>query len=140
MSKLRADDRLALSATDRMTEAHPSSEMLARKLRQIKLLHTAIWAIMAVAILALPWAAWAGHFRWALGLTLLILGECLVLALNDRRCPLTDMAACYTNDRSDNFDIYLPLWIARYNKQIFGFLFLAGEFAVLWCWTRRSVL
>lgn len=121
-----------------MTAAQPSSEILTRKLRQIKLLHTVVWAIMAASIMALPWAGWSGEFRWAMGLTLLILGECLVLALNHGRCPLTDIAARYTNDRADNFDIYLPLWLARENKRIFGVLFVAGELVVLWSWTRRT--
>lgn len=95
---------------------------------------------MAAAILALPWAGWMGHFRWALGLTLLILGECLVLALNRGRCPLTGIAARYTDDHADNFDIYLPLWLARHNKRIFGFLFIVGELIVIWRWTRRAGL
>jgi len=34
------------------------------------------------------------------------------------------------------FDIYLPLWLARHNKTIFGSLFLAGELIVLGCWLR----
>jgi hypothetical protein len=92
---------------------------------------------MAAAVLALPWTGWAGHFRLASGLTLFILGECLVLGLNHGRCPLTDLAARYTDDRADNFDIYLPLWLARNNKHIFGFLFLVGEFVVLMRWARR---
>jgi hypothetical protein len=50
------------------------------------------------------------------------------------------MAARYTDDRADNFDIYLPLWLARYNKHIFGFLFVVGELVVLWRWTRRPGL
>jgi hypothetical protein len=52
--------------------------------------------------------------------------EVAVLAANKLRCPLTAIAARYTEDRQDNFDIYLPLFLARYNKQIFGSLFLAG--------------
>jgi hypothetical protein len=92
---------------------------------------------MAAAVLALPWTGWSGHFRWAFGLTLLILGECLVLGLNHGRCPLTDMAARYTNDRADNFDIYLPLWLASNNTRIFGFLFVVGELVVLTRWARR---
>ena len=123
-----------------MTSTHPSSEVPAHKLRQIKLLHTAIWAIMAASILVLPWTGWSGQFRLALELTLLILGECLVLGLNHGRCPLTDMAARYTDGRAHNFDIYLPLWLARYNKHIFGFLFVVGELVVLWRWTRRPGL
>lgn len=34
--------------------------------------------------------------------------------------------ARYTDDRRDNFDIYLPLLMARYNKEIFGTLYVAG--------------
>jgi len=123
-----------------MLQVYDSTAMRAHKLRLIKLLHTAIWAIMAASILALPWAGWVGQFRWALGLTLLILGECLVLGLNRGRCPLTDMAARYTEDRADNFDIYLPLWLARYNKSIFGFLFVASELIVVWRWAGRPGL
>jgi hypothetical protein len=50
------------------------------------------------------------------------------------RCPLTGVAARYTDDRRDNFDIYLPLWLARYNKLIFGSLFAAGLLFTLACW------
>jgi hypothetical protein len=123
-----------------MLQVHDSTAVLADKLRQIKLLHTAIWAVMAASILALPWLGWFGKFRWAFGLTLLIIGECLVLAFNGGRCPLTDMAARYVDDRACNFDIYLPLWLACYNKVIFGFLFVAGELVVLRRWARRPGL
>src|ERR1700687_2064773 len=112
----------------------------AQKLKMIKLAHTAIWAIMAGAILAVPWAAWVARFRLAFGLTLLVLGECLVLAMNGGRCPLTDVAANYTEERAANFDIYLPIWLARYNKQIFGSMFVAGELFLLWQWVRRPGL
>jgi hypothetical protein len=122
----------------RLTQS--STEIRAGKLRQIRLLHTVIWAVMAAAIVALPGAAWFSQFRWASGLTLLVLGECLVLAFNGGRCPLTDVAARYTEERAANFDIYLPLWLARYNKQIFGSLFVAGELLLLWRWARRPGL
>jgi hypothetical protein len=95
---------------------------------------------MAAAIVALPAAAWLAQFRWASGLTLLVLGECLVLAFNGGRCPLTDVAARYTDERAANFDIYLPVWLARYNKQVFGSLFVIGELVLLWRWVRRPGL
>jgi hypothetical protein len=116
---------------------HEFTAILARNLRQIKLLHTAIWSVMAASILALPALGWFRKFRWAFGLSLLIIGECLVLAVNGGRCPLTDMAARYTDERSCNFDIYLPVWLACYNKLIFGFLFVVGELIVMWRWARR---
>jgi hypothetical protein len=103
----------------------------------IKLLHTVIWALMAGCVLALPVAAWKRRFRWAAFLTLIILVECGILALNGGRCPLTDLAAQFTPERADNFDIYLPLWLARYNKTIFGTLFLASEGFVVWRWLTR---
>jgi hypothetical protein len=120
-----------------MVFADDAPALLADKLRQIKLLHTAIWALMACSILALPWLAWFGKFRWASALTLLIVGECVVLAVNGGRCPLTDIAARYTDDPACNFDIYLPVWLACNNKSIFGFLFVVGEVIVVWRWARR---
>jgi hypothetical protein len=48
------------------------------------------------------------------------------------------VAARYTDDRRDNFDIYLPLWIARYNKQIFGPLFVAGIVFTLALWRAET--
>ena len=107
----------------------PRSEVPA--LIAIKVLHTAIWAFLAGSILALPAVAWMGLFGWAAALTAIILIECGVIALNKRRCPLTGMAARYTANRAYNFDIYLPVWLARYNQQIFGALFIAGEEIVL---------
>jgi hypothetical protein len=52
-----------------------------------------------------------------------VLFEVLILAFNKFKCPLTGIAARYTSDRKDNFDIYLPLWLTRYNKEIFSALY-----------------
>ena len=104
----------------------------------IKLLHTAVWALMAGAILALPVTAFARQFRWALILTALVVCECAVLALNRGRCPLTEVAARFTDDRAPNFDIYLPVWLARNNKVIFGTLFALSELVVLWRWLAQN--
>lgn len=101
----------------------------------VKLLHTAVWLFFAGCIVAIPFAGAWGHFRWVGFLTVLVLTECLVLALNKGRCPLTDLAGQYTRDRTaDNFDIYLPLWLARHNKTIFGALFAIGELFVIVRW------
>lgn len=83
-----------------------------------------------------PVAAWQGRFTLALVLIGAVLVEVLVLLINGWRCPLTGVAARYTDDRRDNFDIYLPLWLARYNKEIFGALFIAGLLFTwaLWIW------
>jgi len=98
----------------------------ASALRAIKLAHTAAWAFFVAAIVAVPVAAWYNRFGWALVAALVVAGEVAVLALNGMKCPLTPIAARYTSDRRDNFDIYLPLFVARYNKEIFGTLYVAG--------------
>jgi hypothetical protein len=97
-----------------------------RRLRAIKIVHTLAWAIFASCIVVFPVLAWRGQFAQAAVLAAIVCAEVLVLAANGMRCPLTGVAARYTADRADNFDIYLPLWLARYNKQIFGSLFVAG--------------
>lgn len=95
-------------------------------LRLVRAVHTIVWAFFAGIIVAMPVVAWQRRFGLLLWLTGIVLVEVAILAFNEMRCPLTGVAARYTDDRRDNFDIYLPLWVARYNKQIFGSLFLAG--------------
>ncbi len=105
-----------------------------RALVVIKVAHTAIWALFVACIVALPVAGWMRRFDWAVILTVLVLVECGVLAANRGRCPLTDLAARFTADRSPSFDIYLPQWLARHNKTLFGSLFVLNELIVLWQW------
>jgi hypothetical protein len=96
--------------------------------------HTIVWAIFAVSILAIPAFAWAEMYRYVLWLSGIVVVEIIVLALNRWRCPLTTVAARYTDDRRDNFDIYLPEWLARHNKLIFGSLFVVGQAFVFLRW------
>jgi hypothetical protein len=93
-------------------------------------------AVLAGCVLALPITGRLHRFDWAIILTLIILAECGVLALHKGRCPLTNLAARFTKDRADNFDIYLPNWVARHNKAIFGTLFVVNELIVLWFWLK----
>ena len=106
-------------------------------LTAIKLLHTIVWAFFVGVIIAIPIAAWYGRFDLFAIFTGIVLVEVAVLAFNRLRCPLTGVAASYTEDRRDNFDIYLPLWLARYNKQVFGTLFVSGVLFGLWQWSAR---
>jgi len=107
-------------------------------LRAIKLLHTAVWAVMAGCIVAMPIAAWQGRPALAFWLGAVVAIEVCVLALNRWRCPMTNWAARYTDARQDNFDIYLPLWLARHNKTLFGTLYVAGIAFALWQWRRQG--
>lgn len=103
-------------------------------LRAVRLIHTIAWAVLAFCVVAIPFAAWDGRYRVATALSVVVLGEVGVLAMNGWRCPLTPIAARYTDDRRPNFDIYLPAWLARYNKEIFGSLYVAGLLVLLGRW------
>jgi hypothetical protein len=115
---------------------HQQSHRRISPLTLIKIAHTVVWACFATGIVAIPFAGINRRFDWVFVLTALVLLECLVILLNRGRCPLTDLAASFTDNRPDNFDIYLPMWLARHNKTIFGSLFVAGEVIVVWCWLK----
>jgi len=113
----------------RPQQDHPHGSLLTL----IKLLHTVVWAFFVVCIFALPLAGLSGRYDWVFALTALVLLECVIIMSNRGSCPLTNLAGRLTTERADNFDIYLPLWLARHNKTIFGSLFIAGELFVLGC-------
>lgn len=104
------------------------------RLLAVKIVHTLVWALFAGCIVAIPWFALAERLRVAGYLSAVVFGEVVVLALNQWRCPLTPIAARYTEDRRDNFDIFLPEWLARHNKSIFGGLYVAGLLVLLYRW------
>jgi hypothetical protein len=109
----------------------------AATLRAIKILHTVVWAVLVAIILAIPVMAWQNRDTAVIVLTAVMVLEVVILLVNGMRCPLTDLAARYTDDRRANFDIYLPLWLATHNKRIFGSVFACGVvFSIVWRFTR----
>ena len=104
------------------------------RLRRVKILHTAIWALFATCTAAIPVLASIGQDRAAIALIFVVLVEVLVLVANGGRCPLTAVAARYTRDRRANFDIYLPEWLARHNKAVFGSIYFVGVAMTFWRW------
>jgi len=103
-------------------------------LRTIKLIHTVIWALFAGCILAIPVSSHAANLHLSGVLIGVVTFEVLVIVVNRGSCPLTGVVAHSTEDRRDNFDIYLPAWIARYNKAMFGTLFLFGVLYTIFQW------
>lgn len=90
------------------------------KLRLIKIAHTAIWLFFNVVIFYMLYAVivnkidlwlWVGYG--------IIVIEGIVLVIFKMYCPLTVWARKYSNSTKDNFDIYLPNWLARHNKLIY---------------------
>jgi hypothetical protein len=60
-----------------------------------------------------------------------VIGEGIVLLIFKMFCPLTVLARNYSDSKKDNFDIFLPNWLAKYNKIIFTSLFVLGLVLVL---------
>lgn len=108
-----------------------------RALTLIKAVHTIAWAFFVGCILGIYYYSSAGRLLAAGLLIAVVMAEVAILACNRMKCPLTGIAAKYTDDRRDNFDIYLPLWLARYNKEIFGTLFVGGVVLTLVAWLLR---
>ena len=95
-----------------------------QKLILVKSLHTGIWIFFNGVIFYLLYAVIAGRIDIRVWICIgLVFAEGLVLAFNGFRCPLTNIAWRYTQDRSANFDIYLPRWLAQHNKSIYTGIF-----------------
>jgi hypothetical protein len=90
------------------------------KLTLIRIIHTMIWLFFNVVIFYMLYAAifnkldiwlWVGYGLFVL--------EGIILLLFKFFCPLTVMARKYSDSTKANFDIYLPHWLAKYNKLIY---------------------
>ena len=103
------------------------------KLILIKLAHTAIWCVMAAAVLYVLYAGIFDNVNILVWFCIgLVLFEAIILLIFKWRCPLTLLAKKYTSNHRVGFDIYLPVWLARNNKTIFSILFSIGLVLVLW--------
>lgn len=105
---------------------NPGDPAARRALVIVKLTHTIAWAFFVAMITTIPLAATADRFDLAAIAAAVVFAEVVILALNRWHCPLTPIAARYTDDRRANFDIYLPEALARLNKQVFGPLYVLG--------------
>jgi len=94
------------------------------KLTLIQSIHTAVWIFFNFVIFYMLYAAiankldlwlWIGYgFVFLEGLTLLTFQS---------HCPLNLLARKFSNSTKDNFDIYLPSWLAKYTKLIYTTIF-----------------
>ncbi len=96
------------------------------KLTAIKIIHTIIWLffngiffymVYAVIVDKIDIYVWIGISLFAL--------EIVVLLIFKSTCPLTIIARRYSNSTKDNFDIYLPNWLAKNNKLIYSAFLVA---------------
>jgi hypothetical protein len=90
------------------------------KLTLIKAIHTLIWIFFNVVIFYMLYAAIANKldlWLWT-GYGFIVLEGLILLTFNSH-CPLNLLARQYSTSTKDNFDIYLPNWLAKYTKLIY---------------------
>ena len=104
-----------------------------KKLFYVKLVHTIIWAIYVLIISYIVYAGIANKINLAVWIAIfLVVVEGIVLMLFKGKCPLTILGYRYTEDCPVGFDIYLPGWLAKYNKLIFTSIYAIGVILVLY--------
>ena len=90
------------------------------KLTLIKSTHTLIWLFFNFVIFYMLYATlvnkldvwlWIGYG--------IIFTEGITLLIFKSFCPVTVLARKYSTSNKDNFDIYLPNWLAKHNKLIY---------------------
>lgn len=107
------------------------------RLFYIKLLHTIVWVFYNVVLFYLFYAVVVNKIdRWVWICIGLVLAEGLVLLIYKTVCPITLIARQYSDSQKDNFDIFLPNWLARHNKTIYTSFFILSliilAFRLLW--------
>jgi hypothetical protein len=106
---------------------------MCKKLFYLKLMHTIIWFFY---VLIISYIFYAGIYNkinlylWiAIGLVII---EGIILIIFKGKCPLTVLGYKYTDSHEVGFDIYLPRWLAKYNKMIFGTIFVIGILIIIY--------
>ena len=103
------------------------------KLILVKTFHTLVWLFFNVVLLYMAYAVFVNKidkFVW-IGIGLIVL-EGIVLLISNKVCPLTIVARKYSDTTKDNFDIYLPNWLAKWNKLIYTTLFILIVFGIFY--------
>jgi len=96
-----------------------------QKLNIVKSVHTLIWLAFNLILGYLFYATLTNNINYLfwIGLAIIIL-ECILLIILNWTCPLTFIARKYSDSMKDNFDIFLPNWLAKHNKLIYSTLFV----------------
>ena len=95
------------------------------KLTTIKIIHTIVWIFFNVVLFYMAYAVIVNRvdkFVW-IGVGLIVI-EGIVLLIFKKMCPLTIIARKYSDSTKDNFDIFLPEWLAKYNKLLYTTFFI----------------
>lgn len=96
------------------------------------MIHTMIWIFFNIVIFYMLYAVLLGELDiWFWIGYGCVITEGLILLIFKMTCPLSLVARKYTSNEKDNFDIYLPPWLARNTKRIYSGLTLIITVATL---------
>jgi bacteriorhodopsin len=99
----------------------------------IKLVHSLLFFLIGICTIYVFIAAALDHItRWtwfAFGVAVI---ELLALALNEWRCPLTDMAERKGAQVGSVADLFLPQWVSDQLFTIFGVVFFITCLLLVW--------
>lgn len=95
------------------------------KLLLIKTIHTIIWLFFNITLFYMAHEVITNKIDvlFYVGIGVIFL-EFLVLLYFKMICPLSIFARKYSISTEENFDIFLPNWLAKYNKQIYTTFFI----------------
>ncbi len=98
----------------------------------VKIVHTISWVIVFSAILYILFSGIMGIIDNSIWIAItIVIVEGIILLVNKWNCPLTSIAQKYSNNQSDNFDIFLPDWLAKHTKTIGAIIFTIGLLLIL---------
>lgn len=90
------------------------------KLTIVKMVHTFIWTFFNIVIFYSLYAVIIDKIDQWVWISLgLILMEGLILMAFGKKCPITLIARRYSDSTKDNFDIFLPNWLAKHTQIIY---------------------
>jgi hypothetical protein len=103
------------------------------KLTIVKMVHTSVWIFFNLVIFYLLYAVIIDKIdKWIWLCLSLIFLEALVLVVFKNICPITKVARKYSDSGRANFDIYLPNWLAKYNKEIYSGIVLISMLILIY--------
>lgn len=104
-----------------------------KPLIRIKIIHTLIWIFFNIVLFYMAYAVVVNKINKLVWIGVaLVIAEGIVLLWFKKMCPLTVIARKYSDSAKDNFDIYLPNWLAKYNKLIYTSFFILIVIGVLY--------
>ena len=97
----------------------------ASKLLALKIVHTTIWAFYASILVYMYYLVFLKKIDFTFWIAVfLVLLEATILLICEWKCPLTVYMERYVEKSDVGFDIFLPQWMAKYNKIGYSTLFV----------------